>query len=34
VSERIGWRSVSHFTARFRRRFGMTPSAYRRAADR
>ena len=32
VSERVGWRSVSHFTARFRRHFGVTPSAYRRVA--
>jgi AraC-like DNA-binding protein len=30
VSERVGWRSVSHFSARFRRHYGITPSAYRR----
>jgi AraC-like DNA-binding protein len=34
VSERVGWRSVSHFTARFRRHFGVTPSAYRRLGGR
>jgi transcriptional regulator GlxA family with amidase domain len=32
IAERVGWRSVSHFTARFRRHFGMTPSAFRRLA--
>jgi AraC-like DNA-binding protein len=29
ISARVGWQSVSHFTARFRRHFGVTPTAYR-----
>jgi AraC-like DNA-binding protein len=32
VAYAVGFRSVSHFTNRFRDRFGVTPSAWRRGA--
>jgi AraC-like DNA-binding protein len=32
VADAVGFKSVSHFTERFRQRFGATPSAFRVAA--
>jgi AraC-like DNA-binding protein len=33
ICRAIGWRSVGSFTTRFKRTYGQSPTAYRRAAD-